>query len=212
MVITRETRDEIEAAIQAAIGKCIKSDSFIRQIVEKVTEAVTRTLQDTLTKLETSMVSLEGKFVTEIKNLEDHAKRLEHDKIALEKQVDRLDQANRTCNLRLFNLKEIPHENTREQVMQILNNKLALRLENDDIQICYRVGKKEENKPRGIFLKGSGIVVREDLTKVRLELLNYAIEKIGLKSVWTENSKIYAIGGDRKIAIIRNKQDVTKMA
>nr|CAI5855643.1 unnamed protein product [Callosobruchus analis] len=153
------------------------------------------------------MVSLEEKFVTEIKNLEDHAKRLEHDKIALEKQVDRLDQANRTCNLRLFNLKE-----------------------NDDIQICYRVGKKEENKPRGIFLKvkdqnikeaiyrkkklfkGSGIVVREDLTKVRLELLNYAIEKIGLKKVWTENSKIYAIGGDRKIAIIRNKQDVAKMA
>nr|CAI5855927.1 unnamed protein product [Callosobruchus analis] len=114
--------------------------------------------------------------------------------------------------------------------MQILNNKSALRLENDDIQICYRVGKKEENKPRGIFLKfknqnikeaiyrkkklfkGSGIVVREDLTKVRLELLNYAIEKIGLKSMWTENSKIYAIGGDRKIAIIRNKQDVAKMA
>nr|CAI5865871.1 unnamed protein product [Callosobruchus analis] len=205
MVLTRETRDEIEAAIQAAIGKCIKSDSFIRQIVEKVTEAVTRTLQDTLTKLETSMVSLEEKFVTEIKNLEDHAKRLEHDKIALEKQVDRLDQANRTCNLRLFNLKEIPHENTREQVMQILNNKLALRLENGDIQICYRVGKKEENKPRGIFLKvkdqnikeaiyrkkklfkGSGIVVREDLTKVRLELLNYAIEKIGLKNLVDEN-------------------------
>nr|CAI5823236.1 unnamed protein product [Callosobruchus analis] len=94
--------------------------------------------------------------------------------------------------------------------------------------LCHRVGRKEEGKNRGVFikitsiqkrnliyakkkhLKGTGVVVREDLTSLRAELLRKAIEKIGLRNVWTENGKIFAIFNKKKI-IIRNIEDFSDM-
>lgn len=78
----------------------------------------------------------------------------------------------------------------------------------DDILLCYRIGKKQENKHRGILvklkdtstkqciytkkrlLKGTGIVIKEDLTNTRLKMMNKAIEKVGIKNVWSDNGKI----------------------
>nr|CAI5831867.1 unnamed protein product [Callosobruchus analis] len=124
---------------------------------------------------------------------------------ALETRLDEMDQACRSANLRIFNLKEA-----------------------NDFEVCHRVGRKEEGKNRGVFikitsiekrnliyakkkhLKGTGVVVREDLTSLRAELLRKAIEKIGLRNVWTENGKIFSIFNKKKI-IIRNIEDFSDM-
>nr|CAI5852592.1 unnamed protein product [Callosobruchus analis] len=105
---------------------------------------------------------------------------------------------------------------------------MSLKLTANDFEVCHRVGRKEEGKNREIFvkigsiekrnpicakkkhLKGTGVVVKEDLTSLRAELLRKAIEKVGLRNVWTENGKIFAIFNRKKI-IVRNKEDFSDM-
>nr|CAI5854777.1 unnamed protein product [Callosobruchus analis] len=57
------------------------------------------------------------------------------------------------------------------------------------------------------MLKGSGIVVKEDLTDNRLKLMQAAIEKISLKGVWSYNGTIYVMKDNRRISI-KNKDDL----
>ena len=46
--------------------------------------------------------------------------------------------------------------------------------------------------------KGTGITIREDLSPLRLQDLQRAIQKYGLKNVWTEDGKIVYIDQGRK--------------
>nr|CAI5856773.1 unnamed protein product [Callosobruchus analis] len=143
---------------------------------------------------------------------------------ALETRFDEIDQTRRSANLRIFNLKEDNQENIRNDIIELINAKMSLKLTANDFEACHRVGRKEEGKNRGIFVKiasiekrnsiyakkklskGTGVVVKEDLTSLRAELLRKAIEKIGLRNVWTENWKIFAILNRKKI-IVRNIED-----
>nr|CAI5842206.1 unnamed protein product [Callosobruchus analis] len=128
------------------------------------------------------------------------------EKSKLEERLDYLDQNNKLSNLRIFNFKEMPQENTRLEIIKLLNAKLSLNLNNEDIQLCYRIGKRVENKDTGILLilkeykvkqmiygkKGSGVVIREGSHKYKVTIMNRLIGMLGLKNVWTENGKIYA--------------------
>lgn len=85
---------------------------------------------------------------------------------------------------------------------------MGIKLADQEIQLCYRIGRINTSKVRGILLKlnnletkeliykkkkllkGTGIVVREDLTSHRVALMDKAIQKLDLKSVWTDHGKI----------------------
>nr|CAI5817926.1 unnamed protein product [Callosobruchus analis] len=91
-----------------------------------------------------------------------------------------------------------------------------------------RVGKKLTNTPRGILvkflkpnikrniyknkkmLKGSGVVIKEDLTENRLKLMDAVIERTTLRSVWSSDGTIYASKGG-KVIVIKNKSDLDKL-
>lgn len=80
---------------------------------------------------------------------------------------------------------------------------------NTDIIAAYRVGQKSNNRPRynvvtfrdnklkmDIYnkkkmLKGTKIVIKEDLTVDRLKIVKEASEKHGFKNVWTVNGNIF---------------------
>ncbi|CAG9823863.1 unnamed protein product [Phaedon cochleariae] len=231
MVLTREIREEIESAVGHAVNKCIKHDSFIKTIVSNVTEAVVKTMEKKLSQLEVAVADLQNNY-TELKSdyenkmetMETKIRQLESQKNKTEENMDRMDQESRRTNLRIFSFKENQQENTREEVIKLLNSKMALNLTTRDIELCYRVGKRIDNKNRGIFLKlksyetkegiyskkkllkGTGVAIREDLTSVRVEVLNTCIEKFGLKNVWTGNGKIY-LNTDNRVTIIKTKKD-----
>lgn len=57
------------------------------------------------------------------------------------------------------------------------------------------------------LLNGTGIVIKEDLPKGKLELVNKLTEKLGIKNVWTENGKIH-VYHENKIKIVKNKKDI----
>nr|CAI5841924.1 unnamed protein product [Callosobruchus analis] len=60
------------------------------------------------------------------------------------------------------------------------------------------------------MLKGSGIVVKEDLTEPRLKLMKAAIENTSLKKVWSYSGTIYVMKGNQRISI-KNKDDLAKL-
>ncbi|CAH1160301.1 unnamed protein product [Phaedon cochleariae] len=232
MVITREVREEIESAVNQAVSKSINSDTFIKTLTNNVTTAIIKTIDKKLSLLEESVADLrntmkEDKLELEnkIKFLEKSLKDEEIENNKMKNIIDKIDQASRSTCLRMFNVPEKSKEDTREEVIKLIKTKMNLNILPADIQICYRIGNKNNTKARGIYLKlnknetkqniyskkkllkGSNVVIKEDLTSTRLELLNEATSKYGLKHTWTHNGKIYANVND-KILLIRCKKDL----
>nr|CAH7740405.1 unnamed protein product [Callosobruchus chinensis] len=46
------------------------------------------------------------------------------------------------------------------------------------------------------FLKGSNIVIKEDLTILRLKIIHAAYEKYGYRNIWSTNGAIFAKTGN----------------
>lgn len=126
----------------------------------------------------------------------------------LEEKLDLVEQHSRRKNLRIYGVDEVPNENTVEVVISVLE-KMQVEVPKVEI-VAFRVGKKNGNDSRPIYvklrkeeckvaamkkrkaLKGTGIVLVEDLTPKRLQILKSAKEKYGLRAVWTIDGNIYA--------------------
>lgn len=134
----------------------------------------------------------------------------------LNKKTDSLEQYTKRNNLRIFGLAEIDREITREIICKLVNEKLEINLNDDQIEKAYRIGIPRGGETRTIFVKfttyemknrvyqakkrlrGAKVTIREDLTKVRLEVLKRAIGKYGSKNVWTHDGKIMWSQNNRK--------------
>nr|CAI5864094.1 unnamed protein product [Callosobruchus analis] len=164
-------------------------------------------MEQTLRKFEEAVAEIEKRHINRISNVEDMIDKIKQEKLELEEIVDRLDQNSRQCHLRVFGLKEKPNENVAEELKHVFKANMSIDLKDDDIKLCYRVGSRETGKIRNrcVFLKlnnlntkenvygkkkslkGTGIAVREDLTRNRVKLLNGAMEKVRFNNVWTVN-------------------------
>nr|CAI5843484.1 unnamed protein product [Callosobruchus analis] len=60
------------------------------------------------------------------------------------------------------------------------------------------------------MLKGSGVVIKEDLSDYRLKLMDAAIEKISLRRVWSFNGNIFVLHNNKKMRI-KSKEDLAKL-
>ncbi|KAG5872400.1 hypothetical protein JTB14_017421 [Gonioctena quinquepunctata] len=126
----------------------------------------------------------------------------------LEQKVDSLEQQAKKKNIQLMGIEESDNETVLAQVRELFVNKLKVRI-NDEIVSAYRVGKNYNGCPRHLvvasngvnmkniiyrkkkLLKGSGIVIKEDLTVERLKLVKEASNKYDFKNVWTFNGVIF---------------------
>nr|CAI5838144.1 unnamed protein product [Callosobruchus analis] len=144
----------------------------------------------------------------------------------LSHKYDDVEQASRINNLRIFRVKEKPQEKLTEEVINIIKSHLGVTVDNNEI-LCVRIGKKVNNKPRGILLKlssihrkqdifnkknfkGTCIVIKEDLTDQRLKMMEAAIEKTSLKCVWTYNGHVFVLKDGKKI-MIKSKEDLDRL-
>nr|CAI5831854.1 unnamed protein product [Callosobruchus analis] len=97
-----------------------------------------------------------------------------------------------------------------------MESHLGIKLR-DEIIACYRTGKKNRNNSRAILLKltnnhikqeiyntklkGSGIIIKEDLTENRLRLMEAAIDKTTLRSVWSYQGTVHVLKNGKRFAI-----------
>ncbi|CAG9812893.1 unnamed protein product [Phaedon cochleariae] len=200
----------------------MQSKEFIETIVDNVTEAIVKTLDKRFTDLENSVASLKSDFDSAQHKIAEKTQSLENTmsdetrkREEAEMKLEYSDQLSRQTSLRIFNLREMSKENTRTELIDLFNSKMGMKLKSEDIEICYRVGKQNNKHSRCTYLKlsniavkqniyakkkmlkGTGIVVKEDLTKKKVDLVNQIAEKIGFKNVWPENGKIYVFHNER---------------
>ncbi|CAG9819992.1 unnamed protein product [Phaedon cochleariae] len=236
MVLTREVTKEIKNAESNAMDRILRDQKFIKALTDNVAEAVIDSVSKKLSDIEQKRRNFEHDL-RELKRdneykfntLDVSIKKVIKEKVSMLQKYDNMEQETRRNNLRVFNYQEKNTEDTRQEIMKLFNHKLSTKLTDDDIEICYRIGKKEENqKPRGIFmklknhdlkqdiykrkklLKGTGVIIREDLTRARVELLTKTIEKVSIKNAWTDAGKIY-VNNNSKISIIRSLDDFERI-
>nr|CAI5848846.1 unnamed protein product [Callosobruchus analis] len=230
MVITREIREEIKHSVSTSITSLLKDDEFIVRIVQKVSDGVIKTVEDRLSRLEEKVNRLtDNTRSTVIQDLKAEVNALKSENDYLLKKQDELDQAKRSNNLRFFQVAEKENENNLiSDVTRLIESHLGIKLQDSEIVTCYRIGKKNANKSRGILvtfsnsrikqliynakkkLKGSGIVIKEDLTGTRFRLMEAAIEKTSVKSVWSYFGNIYVLKNGKRF-VIRSDSDLQKL-
>lgn len=124
----------------------------------------------------------------------------------------------------IHGLKEEKNELCSE-IIELIQNKIGIELKKENINQCYRFGKKgSDNKPRPVpvhfcnrwirdmvffskkKLKGSRIIFTEMLTTDNLKLLKMARELLG-NSAWTYGGLVYVMGTGGK-RLISSESDL----
>lgn len=100
-------------------------------------------------------------------------------------------------------------EKTTEKVINFLNDKMVTNISASDIDIAHRLGKKTGSKPRTVIviflsrrnkfnslkdrknkLRGTGIYIVEDLTKMNQMVFTAARNNSGVETCWTRNGQV----------------------
>ncbi|KAK9709224.1 hypothetical protein QE152_g26743 [Popillia japonica] len=125
-----------------------------------------------------------------------------------------LEQYTRRNSLRIFGIPENKNENTSDVISMFCKEKLNLDVPTTAIDYCHRLFAKEgQQKPiivkfisrytkklvysKKKMLKGSKVVIKEDLTRANQNLLREASKRFGDRKAWSFEGKIYVKSGDR---------------
>lgn len=207
MGLTERQKTEFKNIAKELVSELLNDTVFLDTIAKSVAEKVNEQLTTKINKLESKISDIQ------IEN-ED-----------LRCKIDYLEQNEKSCSLRLYGMNEDNNINLKHEVEDIFSSKLG-----HDVKIieCYRAGKRQnsQKKPRVIImkfentfhrnlvfsakkkLKGTKLVLMEDLTKARYNLMMYAKDKIGQKNVWSTGGNIYTMVNNKKVHI-RTESDVT---
>lgn len=175
----------------------------ITSIVKEVTDKIVSEMNKNFAALNKQLASLQQQLKEKDTVID-----------ALNKEVDRLHQYSRRNCVRVFGVPETRNESTDVVVQKLCQEKLGVTLNPTAIDRCHRLGRHNSDKCRPIIikftryydrasvykskskLKGTGIVIREDLTQIRLDILNASKQKFGLRNTWSTDGVICVKIGD----------------
>jgi hypothetical protein len=206
----------VERAVEAFIGNKDFITKISCEIIDKVSQRVIEGLTASLEAAHQQIDSLRS----EVSSLRNQLQKKDEE---IHERVDNLEQYQRRNNLRIFGIPETQGEDTDLLVVDLFKNKLKLDIDVSHIERSHRVGRERtvpeggpQTRPRAIIvkmssyryrrlvyeskrrLKGTGVVVREDLTRRRTEMYNRAVDKHGFQRVWTTDGRICWIDKDGK--------------
>lgn len=183
-------QEEEENLVQRVIEKIFTSQIFLTRLADKISEEVS------------------NRIMNKVGQLEERLQKLE---MVLEDQ----EQYSRRSNIRIYGVAEVCRQHLGVDVVE------------RDIDVCHRL--KTGNGATGTIivrfcrrhtinlvlsnkkrLKGTKIVIREDLTKQRVAVYRRACERFSIRSVWTSDGKIVCkVGG--KLHKITSFMDLEKI-
>lgn len=202
-----------EEIVVKVVEKLLNSSQFMDRIVEVICKSVAK------------------QFDAKIKILEDKVDRLSREVVTLKEEAytanDILEQYSRKNSLRIFGVPHVKGEDTDKLIVQLCKDKLDVSIAKTDIDCSHRLPAKDGFCPPLIVkfcrrsirdmvfrnkkgLKGSKIVIREDLTRRRMQLFNKAKTLHGPKNVWTSDGAILVKTGNvvKKIVFERDLQNL----
>ena len=127
-----------------------------------------------------------------------------------ESRLDELEQYSRRNAVRLLGVEENSVEDCEKISREILKDRLAVDIKIHQIDRAHRVGRKQQEGTRDILikftsyrykkkviekrcgLKGSGLMLVEDLTRSRAKLLKKTLECSRVQFAWTADGRILA--------------------
>nr|CAH7719783.1 unnamed protein product [Callosobruchus chinensis]CAH7738923.1 unnamed protein product [Callosobruchus chinensis] len=209
------TRNQTE--FERSLIEALRSNNIANAISEAIITNITKKLAEKFNYYDAKIASLEAEIQL-LKSSCNNTTASRDDSSKIERKVDVLQQQAKNNNIRLMGVKESPNENTLVAVKKIISSKLKINPEelDNNVVTAYRVGQKAEARPRHIIvafrdnqikhsiyakkkmLKGSQIVMKEDLTVERMKIVKEASEKYGFKNVWTFNGNIF-VKTDNKV-------------
>lgn len=184
----RSQEDE-ESLVQRVIEKVFTSQTFLTRLADKISEEVSNRLMNKVSQLEEKLQKME---------------------LVVEDQ----EQYSRRNNIRIHGIPEVQGENIYGKIVEVCHQHLGVDIEERDIDICHRLKNSDgttgtilvrfcrkyirnlvfSNKKR---LKGTKIVIREDLTRQRVAVYRRACERFNSKNVWTTDGKIVCKVGNK---------------
>lgn len=221
MVLLRNDIDDIRKIVAEQITSTILSEQFQNRLIDSLIEKLDRKFNEKIEKIEND-VTLLRKEVESLKSA-NHS---------LKMKLDAQEQYTRNNNIRIFGLQHEKNEDVLKIVTDLFQNKMNINIDNLDIKNVHRVEAKNPSadKPPAVLvqfsnvnkrtailkqrkmLKNTPVVIREDLTQCRLELLKKAVGKFSEKKVWSLHGNIYIKSGsvvrriDGEMDIIHNNK------
>lgn len=210
---TRQQQQQ-QNEFEKSLVDALKSSDVADAICEAIIKTITTKFYERFNYYDAKIKSLEAEL--ELLKSTDNNSRNNiadiEDQKKLEQKVENLQQLSKRNNVRLIGLREVDNEETLATVKELFSNKLKINMEKSENRplVAYRVGQQSHGRPRHIvvtfsntsaknsiynkkkMLKGSGVVMKEDLTMERLKIVRTASEKYGFKGVWTFNGTVYA--------------------
>lgn len=169
-----------------------------------------------------------GDIKSHVNRLEVEIKRKDERLISLDNKIENLEQYSRRNNLRVFGLAEDKPEDASRAVINLFKTKMKLEIKPSDIDRVHRIGRvdgdSDKTRPllikftnynarRSVFtnkkiLKGTNIIIREDLTISRLNLLRSALKHYGLRNAWSRDGIIYVKDSKNKISRLEKSAEL----
>lgn len=212
---TREQK-ELTKTITLCIKQFTEDKEFICSLARQVSKEVLTKINERLAIFEDKFTALQKVTDGKILEQENKIKSLEEKINSLNYRNEILEQRSHVKTLRIHGIEEAADGekgNLENELIKIFNHKLKVNMQLNDIEYCYRMGKKDSKKPRPIIVnmfsykikqkvfaqkkafKNTGISMYEELTRTRAMILKKAIEMYGKRNVWTNEGKIYVKNG-----------------
>lgn len=192
-----------DSAVLKAVEAVLKSEDFLRTISKMIADRV----EETINTYKQKVCQLEDKLEKAYET------------------IDALEQYSRRNSIRIYGLPPTPNENPDDTLIKFCKEKLNVEIKKGMLDSCHRLGKDENrSKPllvkfvsrevkREIYsrkskLKGTELIIREDLTRRKFQLLKSVKSK--LNAAWTNDCNIFTkVNG--KIIKINNFSDLNKV-
>lgn len=207
---TRQTQADFEVTLINALKKKEVTDSITQIIIQTITSALSdkfKFYDNKISQLETEIEQL--KNLKSPNNNNNNTQNSMESQKNVEQKLDHLQQQHKNNSVRIMHLKEDEKENLTDKVIDIFQDKLKLPISHTQIVNVYRVGKNT-GSPRHVLvtfqdnatkmkvysnkrlLKGTSLIIKEDLTVYRLNKMKSVSEEYGFKNVWSVNGTIFA--------------------
>lgn len=202
---------ELKSVIKETVTEVLVNDEVLSKIADKVSEKI-------------NLIQLK----TDVQQVDLRVSQIEGDNEKLKMQLNNCEQFLKRNNIRIIGVEETDHEETVTTVSKLLKEKLDIE-EDVKYDVMYRIGGSLiEDRPRQIFLrlgnyehkkiimqrrrrlKGTGVVIVEDLTGYNYSLLKKAREELGKRNLWTVDGTIFTKVGKDKY-IVKTDLDIEKI-
>ena len=221
----KESLERIENQIKRKISDEVKE----LKVSIKALEGDLFLIQTNASKMEESIERIKDKQKKHREEMSD----INYSNKSLKLELNDLQQYTRKNSVIIYGIldgKAVESvEECTNNVLKVLNNNLEMNMDRNEISISHRLGIFQENGNRPIIckfisrnrkietiqrrkqLRGTRIVIREDLTKMNQELLKKVAEMEVVNQTWTMDTKIKAKLLNGRIVNVNHHTDLAKL-